>query len=102
MDVVGSDGETIGKVDKVRGDHIILTKSDAPDGRHHAIDCSMIQSIDSDQVKLEMPAEEAKSRWEDSDGRGIFDESSRGLGRDRDEETNLNRAFAGTYDEDER
>ena len=103
MDVVGSDGETIGKVDKVRGDHIILTKSDSPDGRHHAIDCSMIQSVDSDQVKLEMPAEEAKSRWEDSDGRGIFgSESSRKLGRDRDreEDTNLNRAFAGTYDDD--
>jgi len=101
MDVVGSDGETIGKVDKVRGDHIILTKSDSPDGRHHAIDCSMIQSIDSDQVRLEMPAEEAKSRWEDCDGRGIFgSESSRRLGRDRDEETNLNRAFAGTYEDD--
>lgn len=101
MDVVGSDGTSIGKVDKVRGDHIILTKSDSPDGRHHAIDCSMIQSIDSDQVKLEMPAEEAKSRWEDSDGRGIFgSESSRSLGRDRDEDTNLNRAFAGTYEDD--
>ena len=58
-------------------------------------------TIDSDQVKLEMPAEEAKSRWEDSDGRGIFgSESSRRLGRDRDEETNLNRAFAGTYEDD--
>jgi len=105
MDVVGSDGETIGKVDKVRGDHIILTKSDSPDGRHHAIDCSMIQSIDSDQVKLDMPAEEAKSRWEDSDGRGIFgSETSRSVGRDRDrdEPMNLNRAFSGTYDEDDR
>jgi hypothetical protein len=98
MEVVGSDGETIGKVDKVHGDHIILTKSDSPDNRHHAIDCSMIQSIEGDQVRLDMPAEEAKSRWEDSDGRGIFGREW-DRDRDRDEDVNLNRAFAGTYDD---
>ena len=52
MDVVGSDGESVGKVDCVKGDHIVLTKSDSDDNRHHRIDCSMIQSIEGDQVRL--------------------------------------------------
>jgi len=90
MDVVGSDGETVGKVDCVKGDRIILTKEDSPDNRHHLLDCSLVQSVEGDQVRLEVPAEEAKSRWEDAGGRGLF-------GRD-DEETNLNRSFAGTYE----
>ncbi len=99
MDVVGSDGETIGKVDKVRGDQVILTKADSPDNRHHAIDCSMIETVEGDQVRLEMPAEEAKSRWEDADNRGFFgrdDDRSERSGPDH--EANLNRSFAGTYD----
>jgi len=97
MDVVGSDGETIGKVDCVKGDHVILTKDDSPDNRHHSIDCSMIQTVEGDQVRLDMPAEEAKSRWEDADNRGFF-------GRDDDQnagpdhEANLNRSFSGTYE----
>lgn len=91
MDVVGSDDETIGKVDCVRGDHVLLTKSDSPDNRHHAIDCSMIQTVEGDQVRLDVPAEEAKSRWEDAENRGFF-------GREDDEEVNLNRSFAGTYE----
>jgi hypothetical protein len=99
MDVVGSDGETIGKVDKVRGDQVILTKADSPDNRHHAIDCSMIETVEGDQVRLEMPAEEAKSRWEDADNRGFFgrdDDRSERSGPDH--EPNLNRSFSGTYD----
>jgi len=93
MDVVGSDGETIGKVDCVKRDRIILTKSDSDDNRHHAIHCAMVDSIDGDQVRLEVPAEEAKSRWETLDrDRAMF-------GRDRDEEgeVNLERSFSGTY-----
>ncbi|HEX2803020.1 MAG TPA: DUF2171 domain-containing protein [Sphingomicrobium sp.] len=91
MDVVGSDGETVGKVDCVKGDHIVLTKSDSDDNRHHAIDCSMVQTVEGDQVRLEMPAEEAKSRWEDADKRGFF-------GRNEREDTSLERSFSGTYE----
>jgi hypothetical protein len=96
MDVVGSDGETVGKVDCVRGDQVVLTKSDSPDNRHHAIDCSMIDTVEGNQVRLDMPAEEAKSRWEDADNRGFFGRDNDR--RDRDEETNLNRSFSGTYE----
>jgi hypothetical protein len=90
MDVVGSDGETIGKVDCVRGDHIVLTKSDSDDNRHHMVKCTMVDTIDGDQVRLNMPAEEAKSRFRDEDERGFFGREERG-------ETNLERSFAGTY-----
>jgi len=91
MDVVGSDGETVGKVDCVRGDRIILTKSDSDDNRHHRINCSMVDTIDGDQVKLTVPAEEAKSRFEQQDDRAMF-------GRDDERgEVNLERSFSGTY-----
>jgi hypothetical protein len=100
MDVVGSDGETVGKVDCVKGDHIVLTKSDSDDNRHHRIDCSMIQSIDGDQVRLEVPAEEAKSRFDSSDDRGLFGrDRDRDRNRGPDHEANLERSFSGTYDE---
>ncbi|MGN6154511.1 MAG: DUF2171 domain-containing protein [Sphingomicrobium sp.] len=102
MEVVGSDGETVGKVDKVKGDHIILTKSDSPDNRHHMLDCSMIETVEGDQVRLDIPAEEAKSRWEDADNRGFFgrdsDRSDRSDRSGPDHEANLNRSFSGTYD----
>lgn len=91
MEVVGSDGEQIGKVDKVRGDHIVLTKSDSDDNRHHMIKCTMIDTVEGDQVRLGIPAEEAKSRWKDEDERGFF-------GRDEeDRDVNLERSFEGTY-----
>ena len=91
MEVVGSDGEQIGKVDKVRGDHIILTKDDSEDDRAHSITCTMIDTVEGDQVRLDVPAEEAKKRWKDEDERGFF-------GRESDDEhVNLERSFAGTY-----
>lgn len=93
MDVVGSDGERIGKVDKVRGDSVILTKSDSPDNRHHSIDCSMIETVEGDQVRLDRPAEEAKSRWDETENRGFF-----GRGPDH-EGPNLERSFSGTYED---
>jgi hypothetical protein len=99
--VVGSDGETVGKVDCVRGDQVVLTKGDSPDNRHHAIDCSMVETVEGDQVRLDIPAEEAKSRWEDvgDHDRGFFGRGSERSNRDRDEEeTNLNRSFSGTYE----
>lgn len=99
MDVVGSDGETVGKVDCVKGDRIVLTKSDSDDNRHHAIDCSMVQTVEGDQVRLDMPAEEAKSRFEDVDSN---DRSMFGRDDDRnrtsDRDTNLERSFSGTYE----
>jgi hypothetical protein len=96
MDVVGSDGDTVGKVDCVKGDRIMLTKSDSDDNRHHMIDCSMVDTVEGDQIRLNMPAEEAKSRFKDVSKRMFGrDEAD----REREGRTNLERSFSGTYDE---
>jgi len=92
MDVVGSDGETVGKVDKVHGDHIVLTKSDSDDNRHHAIDCSMIDTIEGDQVRLNATAEEAKKKLRDHEDRGAIGDHDWSKGH------NLERSFSGTYE----
>lgn len=97
MEVVGSDGQAIGHVDKVRGDRIILAKSDSDDNRHHAIDCSMIEAVEGEQVRLTMPSEEAKSRWHDAEGdRGLFGRGGEGEGG-QEGEVSLERSFSGTY-----
>jgi hypothetical protein len=100
MEVLGSDGEHIGTVDKVRGDRILLTKSDADaGGRHHSIPSRWIDSVD-DKVKIRKTAEDAKAHWRDEERNGAFfgDEQA----GDRNEESRkgphiLNRSFSGTY-----
>lgn len=94
QEVVGSDGQHIGTVDHVRGDRLLLTKSDqAAGGRHHSIPSAWIQSVD-DKVTVSKTAEQAKQHWRDeernSSGGGLFE-------GDNDRSTNLNRSFSGTY-----
>jgi hypothetical protein len=98
MDVVGSDGEHIGTVDKVRGDRIVLTKSD-PDagGRHHSIPSRWIDRVD-DRVTVRKTADEAKAHWRDEERSAFFGGDS--AGRDQEEDGDgriLNRSFSGTY-----
>ncbi|MGN6817342.1 MAG: DUF2171 domain-containing protein [Sphingomonas sp.] len=98
MDVVGSDGEHIGTVDKVRGDRILLTKSD-PDagGRHHSIPSRWIERVD-DKVTVRKTADEAKAHWRDEERSAFFGGDS--AGRDQEDEGDgriLNRSFSGTY-----
>jgi len=63
-EVVGSDGEHVGTVDKLRGDRIILTKSDSDAGGvHHSIPSSWIKSVDATKVTLEKTAEQAQDAW---------------------------------------
>ena len=94
MDVVGSDGETLGKVDRIAGDRIILTKSDSPDGRHHSIPCTMVDKIEENRILLDCTAEDAQKKWSDDDGeRALFERDDQG-------ETGphtLERSFSGTY-----
>lgn len=64
QEVVGSDGEHVGTVDKLRGDRIILTKSDSDAGGvHHSIPSSWIKSVDATKVTLEKTAEQAQDAW---------------------------------------
>ncbi|MEA3004053.1 MAG: hypothetical protein QOH81_2841 [Sphingomonadales bacterium] len=100
MEVVGSDGSHVGKVDKVRGDRIILARSD-PDagGIHHSIPCSWVENVD-DKVSLNRTAEEAKEAWRSEErNRALFE---RGNEEGGDGPRNLDRSFSGTYrDRDE-
>ncbi|TPG54767.1 DUF2171 domain-containing protein [Sphingomonas glacialis] len=72
MEVVGSDGAHVGTVDKVRGDRIILTKTDADaGGRHHSIPSRWLQSV-ADKVTISKTAEDAKAHWRDKERNQAF------------------------------
>ncbi|CAM3031994.1 SWFGD domain-containing protein [Sphingomonas antarctica] len=96
FEVLGSDGEHIGKVDKVRGDRIILAKNDpSAGGHHHSIPSSWLQSVDGERVTITKTADEAKRAWTDLDANSaMFGDSN--TDRDRGAHV-LNRSFSGTY-----
>lgn len=83
QEVIGADGTHVGTVDHVRGDRILLTKSDKDaGGRHHSIPSSWIVDV-GDKVRINRTAAQAQAAWKDegdSEGPHI-----------------LNRAFSGTY-----
>lgn len=67
MEVVGSDGAHVGTVDKVRGDRILLTRTDKDAGGiHHSIPSRWIRMVDA-KVTLAKPAADAKAAWKDED-----------------------------------
>lgn len=100
MEVVGSDGEHIGKVDKVRGDRIVLAKNDPNSGgHHHSIPSRWIQSVD-DRVMLRKSAAEAQAAWKDEERSGALFGGGTDERRDDENERGphiLNRSFSGTY-----
>ena len=60
MEVVGSDGEHVGTVDKVEGNSIKLTKNDPQaGGQHRYISIDTVESVDEDEVQLNITAEQA-------------------------------------------
>jgi hypothetical protein len=94
MEVIGSDGQHLGKVDKVSGGRIILAKNDPnAGGHHHSVPCSWIERVDS-QVHVNRSAEQAMREWQD-------EERSRALVEREDSGSPgphmLNRSFSGTY-----
>jgi hypothetical protein len=62
MDVIGSCGNKLGKVDHVEGGSIKLTRNDSPDGLHHFIPTSWVARVD-DKVHLSKNCGEAKREW---------------------------------------
>ena len=66
-EVVGSDGEFVGKVDKIRGERIILTKNDSPDNMHHSLKAKCLDTIEDGKVKLSISSSEAKQQWRDEE-----------------------------------
>jgi hypothetical protein len=99
QEVLGSDGQHVGTVDHVRGDQILLTKTDKDaGGHHHRIPSAWIARVD-DAVHLAKTADEAKRAWRDADETGgLFggDRNRDSAGRDAGH-TDLNRSFSGTY-----
>jgi hypothetical protein len=60
MKIVGQDGKHVGTVDRVEGDRIKLSKSDAPPGwrdRHHYMDKGLVDSVEGDVVKLSVDSD---------------------------------------------
>jgi hypothetical protein len=97
FDVVGSDGEHVGTVDKVRGDRIILTKSDSDaGGHHHSIPSSWLRSVEGKTVTLAKTGAEAKRAWREADDQAALFGDSDGVGQGRGAHM-LNRSFSGTY-----
>ena len=95
MEVVGSDDQHVGKVDKVAGDRIILAKSDPESGgAHHSLMCSDVDRVEGDRVILDCSADQARHRWRDeSRGRALFEREDQGeMGPGM-----LDRSFSGTY-----
>jgi hypothetical protein len=64
MEVVGSDGHHVGKVDHVLGTEIELAKLDLGAGlKHHLIPLSWVEDIADDKVRLSVTRDDAKARW---------------------------------------
>ncbi len=63
MEVVGSDGEHVGKVDHVLGGEIELSKLDLGAGfKHHLIPVTWVDHVDK-HVHLNVTKEAAKAQW---------------------------------------
>ena len=64
MEVVGSDGGHVGKVDHVLGDQIELSKLDLGSGfKHHLIPLSWVETVQDGKLCLNMTKDAAKSAW---------------------------------------
>ena len=74
MNVLGSDGNHVGTVDKVKGEKIVLTKNDPMShGKHHMIPMDWVSSVGQNEVRLNQTTEQAFNNWMDAGGRGDGD-----------------------------
>jgi hypothetical protein len=64
MEVVGSDGGHVGKVDKVVGGEIELAKLDLGSGlKHHLIPMTWVDHAEGDKLHLNRTKDAAKAAW---------------------------------------
>ena len=56
MEVIGADGVHVGKVDRVEGNRIKLTKADSGEGahkgHHHYIELGLVADVEGQKVRL--------------------------------------------------
>jgi hypothetical protein len=95
MEVIGSDGEPVGTVDRIIVDRLILAKSDPESGgAHHSLSCSDVDRVEDNRVILDCTADEARHRWRDENrSRALFEREDQGEMGPR----MLDRSFGGTY-----
>ena len=62
MNVIASCGKKVGVVDAVEGSAIKLTKNDSPDGQHHFIPMTWVETVD-DRVHLNKNSKETLEQW---------------------------------------
>ena len=95
MEVVGSDDEHVGTVDRIAGDRVILAKSDPESGgAHHSLSCSNVDRVEDNRVILDCKADEARRQWRDEHrSRALFEREDQGEMGPRI----LDRSFEGTY-----
>lgn len=63
MEVIGSDGQHVGTVDRIEGDRIKLTKDDPQaQGKHHYLPLNAVASVEQDRVRLNMDAQQARQQ----------------------------------------
>jgi hypothetical protein len=80
MEVLGSDRQHVGTVDRIEKDQIMLTKSDpASGGEHHLIPLDLVSRVDSDKVILSETAAEARGQWNDEDSTRDLSDSGGGI-----------------------
>ena len=63
MDVTCSCGANLGRVDRVEGNQIKLTKSG---GKHHWIPIDWVDQVEDNQVMLNKNSEESRREWSSS------------------------------------
>jgi len=64
MEVVGSDGGHVGRIDHVVGDEIELSMFDWGAGlKHHMIPLSWVDDVVDDKVRLNRTRDAAKAAW---------------------------------------
>ena len=68
MEVLGSDGKHVGKVDHMDGADVIkLARQDSKaDGEHHWIPLAWVDSVEGDKLKLRLSADDAMEQWQSS------------------------------------
>jgi len=63
MEVIGSDGQHVGTVDRIENNQIKLTKKDSEEGVHHLVPLRWVESVTADEVRLNKLAAEAQAEW---------------------------------------
>jgi len=65
MNVYGNCGNRLGRVDRVEGSSIKLTKDSSDDNRHHYVPVEWVENVD-EAVRLNKDCDAARREWQDA------------------------------------